>query len=300
MIELYNLTKYFGTLCAVNHVSLTIPDGNFFGLLGTNGAGKSTLLKILSGILTADEGTVKIDGASPSLCVESKQSFFYLPDDPYYFPNASLETMAQFYKRQYPNLDTDAVSYMAEALNLDMCLPLRTFSKGMKRQAFLILALCAGTKYVFCDEVFDGLDPIATKLMKNLFRQEMKRRNFTVLVASHKLDALQDICQNIGILHKGGLITSADISHNIADVYKMQCVFSNKESIEELQKELYVIHCHTDGYFSTIIVKGDLQTIQQKIQEKHPIFSENISLTLEEIFMTQMEENGYDIRKVFL
>lgn len=128
----------------------------------------------------------------------------------------------------------------------------------------------------------------------------MKRRNFTVLVASHKLDALQDICQNIGILHKGGLITSADISHNTADVYKMQCVFSNKESIEELRKELYVIHCHTDGYFSTIIAKGDLQTIQQKIQEKHPIFSENISLTLEEIFMTQMEENGYDIRKVFL
>ncbi|MBC5690407.1 ABC transporter ATP-binding protein [Mediterraneibacter sp. NSJ-55] len=300
MIELYNLTKYFGSLCAVNHVSLTIPDGNFFGLLGTNGAGKSTLLKILSGILTADEGTVKIDGVSPSLCADSKQSFFCLPDEPYYFPNASLETMAQFYKRQYPNLDTDSVSYMAEALNLDMCFPLRTFSKGMKRQAFLILALCAGTRYVFCDEVFDGLDPIATKLMKNLFRQEMTRRNFTVLVASHKLDALQDICQNIGILHKGGLITSADISHSTADVYKMQCVFSSKESIEELRKELYVIHCHTDGYFSTIIAKGDLQTIQQKIQEKHPVFSENISLTLEEIFMTQMEENGYDIRKVFL
>ncbi|MEJ8734431.1 MULTISPECIES: ABC transporter ATP-binding protein [Mediterraneibacter] len=300
MIEIQNLTKYFGALCAVNHISLTIPDGHFFGLLGTNGAGKSTLLKILSGILTADEGTVKIDAKLSCSSPAFKQAFFYLPDDPYYFPNASLETMTQFYKRQYPGLDADAVSYMADTLNLDMRLPLRTFSKGMKRQAFLILALNAGTKYLFCDEVFDGLDPLVTELMKNLFLQEMKCRDFTVIVASHKLDDLQDICQNIGILHKGGLVTSADLTQDLTDIHKIQCVFSDTSAVEELQKELPVIRCQTDGYFTTLLVKDDLSAIQRLIREKEPVFFSDVTLTLEEIFMIQMEEHGYDIRKILL
>ncbi|RGT72301.1 ABC transporter ATP-binding protein [Mediterraneibacter massiliensis] len=300
MIEIENLTKYFGALCAVNHISFTIPNGSFFGLLGTNGAGKSTLLKILSGILTADEGTVKIDAKQSCSSPAFKQNFFYLPDDPYYFPNASLETMIQFYKQQYPSLDTDAVSYMADSLNLDIQLPLRTFSKGMKRQAFLLLALNAGTKYLFCDEVFDGLDPLVTELMKNLFLQEMKCRDFTVIVASHKLDDLQDICQNISILHKGGLVTSADLTQNLTDIHKIQCVFSDASAVEELQKEPPVIRCQTDGYFTTLLVRGESSAIHRLIREKDPVFSANVALTLEELFMIQMEENGYDIRKTLL
>lgn len=194
MISVKELTKIFGTNRAVDRISLDVPEGMMFGLLGTNGAGKTTLLRLLSGILEPDSGEILVDDEPLSAASEK---IFYLPDTPYYFPNASMEQMTKFYQSQYPQMDAEGVSYMAESLNLDMRQPLRTFSKGMKRQAFLILALSAGTKYLLCDEVFDGLDPIAADVMKGLFRQEMKERRFTVVVASHKLYELEDICGNI-------------------------------------------------------------------------------------------------------
>ena len=153
-----------------------------------------------------------------------------------FFPNASMEEMILFYKKYYPRMDAEAAAYMAGKLNLETKRPLRTFSKGMKRQAFLILALCAGTKYLLCDEVFDGLDPIVTEVMKNLFRQEMKERKFTVVVASHKLRELEDICHSIAILHKGGVLTSKDMRHQAGNICKYQCVFSEQTDLEEVKK----------------------------------------------------------------
>ena len=309
MISVKELTKIFGTNQAVDRISLDIPEGMIFGLLGTNGAGKSTLLRLLSGILEPDSGEILVDDKPLSTAAEK---IFYLPDTPYYFPNASMEQMTKFYQSQYPKMDTEGVSYMAESLNLDMRQPLRTFSKGMKRQAFLILALSAGTKYLLCDEVFDGLDPIAADVMKNLFRQEMKERRFTVVVASHKLYELEDICGNIAILHKGGLVTAGDMRIQAGDMWKYQCAFwpddaddnrtdagqKMKDITDRLARELDIVRISSEGTFLTLTAREEKEKILAKLNEENPCVLNEIPMSLEEIFIAEMEVKGYDIRKV--
>ncbi|EOS39162.1 ABC transporter ATP-binding protein [Lachnospiraceae bacterium] len=298
MITISGLTKYYDGVCAVNHVSLEILEGTMFGLLGTNGAGKTTLLRMLAGIIEADSGEIRIDGEEDPFSPQCKKNLFYLPDDPYYFPNASIQVMLDFYKKQYPGLDADSVRYMAESLNLDMNRPVRTFSKGMKRQAFLILALCSRTKYLFCDEVLDGLDPIAAEIMKNLFRQEMKSRDFTILVASHKLRDLEDICGNIAILHKGGVVTAGDFRERAENVRKFQCVFPLEADLDSLRQHPSVVRLHEDARFITLVTRGKAEEIRKALEELDPIFLGEVPLSLEETFIAEMEGAGYDIRKV--
>ena len=298
MVTISSLTKYFDDICAVDHVSLEIPDGTMFGLLGTNGAGKTTLLRMLAGIIEADSGEIQMDGEENPFSPQCKEKLFYLPDDPYYFPNASIQTMLDFYKKQYPALDADSAAYMAESLNLDMDRPIRTFSKGMKRQAFLILALCSRTKYLFCDEVFDGLDPIAAEIMKNLFRQEMESRDFTILVASHKLQDLEDICGNIAILHKGGVVTAGDFRERAENVRKFQCVFPLEADLDSLRQHPSVVRFHEDVRFITLVTRGNAEEIRKALEELEPIFLGEVPLSLEETFIAEMEGAGYDIRKV--
>lgn len=298
MISIHNLTKYFDNTCAVNHISLEIPDGIMFGLLGTNGAGKTTLLRMLAGILEADEGEIRFAGEADSFSPSCKENFFYLPDNPYYFPNASIRVMLDFFKKQYPGTDADSAAYMAESLNLDMNQPIRTFSKGMKRQAALIMALCSRTKYLFCDEVFDGLDPIVTEIMKNLFRQEMKERNFTIIVASHKLTDLEDICGNIAILHKGGVVTAGDFREQAGNVRKFQCVFQEETKLDSLRSHPEILRFHEDARFITLITKGSPEKMRKLLEAQDPIFINEVPLSLEETFMAEMEGAGYDIRKV--
>lgn len=309
MISVKELTKIFGTNRAVDRISLDIPEGMMFGLLGTNGAGKTTLIRLLAGILEPDGGEILVDDEPLSAAADR---IFYLPDTPYYFPNASMEQMTKFYQRQYPAMDAEGVTYMAGSLNLDMRQPLRTFSKGMKRQAFLILALCAGTKYLLCDEVFDGLDPIAADVMKNLFRQEMKERRFTVVVASHKLYELEDICGNIAILHKGGLVTAGDMRMQAGDMWKYQCAFrpddaddnrsdageKMQEITDRLARELDIVRISSEGTFLTLTARGEKELILAKLNEEHPCVLNEIPMSLEEIFIAEMEVKGYDIRKV--
>lgn len=306
MIRIENLTKNFDTVCAVNNVSLTIPEGVMYGLLGTNGAGKSTLLRLIAGILQADTGEIYIDEEVCYDNPECKEFFFYLPDTPYYFANASMDDMAKFYVKQYPQMDTEGVSAMAEMLNLDVRQPLRTFSKGMKRQAFLILALCTNTKYLLCDEVFDGLDPMVTEVMKKLMKEAMEERQFTVVVVSHKLRDLEDICGQIGILHKGGLLSSGDLRKRTSRIHKFQCVSDQDEETwkkqeADLREKLDVVKCQKEGGFVTLIVRDtnvDAGEEQQLLIEYFPVFCKEVPLTLEETFILEMEESGYDIRKV--
>ena len=289
MIHISDLTKNFDDICAVNHVTLDIPDGGMFGLLGTNGAGKTTLLRILAGILEADSGTIRVDG---------EEQFFYLPDDPYYFPNASMRTMIRMYAGYYPEMDEEEAEYMAETLNLDMARPLRTFSKGMKRQAFLIMALCSGTKYLLCDEVFDGLDPIVTEVMKNLFKKAMEQRQFTVIVASHKLADLEDICGNIAILHKGGVVTAGDFRRRAEHVHRIQCVFPEGTDAESLHADPRVLKFRREGDFVTLTISDESEETMEKIRALDPLYIKEVPLTLEETFIAEMEDTGYDIRKV--
>lgn len=299
MIQIRGLRKNFDDVCAVSGVTLDIPEGTLFGLLGTNGAGKTTVLRILSGILEADSGGIEIDGEPLD---KAKKKIFFLPDSPYYFPNASMEQMAKFYADQYPQIDQESAAFMAETLELDVKRPVRTFSKGMKRQAFLILALCARTKYLLCDEVFDGLDPIVAEVMKNLFRQEMKERKFTAVVASHRLNELEDVCGNIAILHKGGLVTAGDMKGRAENVKKFQCVFEEGEDSDkiagELAKELDVVRSHVDGSFVTLVIRDKEGNAKAKLKARSAVVVREASMSLEEIFISEMEGKDYDIRKV--
>lgn len=297
MIEIRQVTKKFENITALNGITFSIPKGKVFGLLGTNGAGKSTLLRCIAGILECGTGEILVDGEIIYDHPKGKEKFFYLPDDPYYFPGASMEQMAEFYHCQYPDMDVDGVNYMAGKLDLDVRRPIRTFSKGMKRQAFLILALCANTEYLLCDEVFDGLDPVLTEVMKKLLGREMEQRNLTVVVAAHKLQDLEDFCQDIGILHKGGLLLAGDMRERAEKIYKIQCVWKdNKE--EDLRKCLDVVRYRREGYFTTLTVRGNLEEILEKIRRQKPVFCEEVPMTLEEVFIAEMEETGYDIGKV--
>lgn len=300
MIEIRHVDKCFDETRALCDVSFTIPEGRVFGLLGTNGAGKTTLLRIMAGILERDEGEITIGGESIFGLPEVKKKFFYLPDDPYYFAGATMEQMADFYARQYPDMDRERVGYMAEKLNLDEKRPIRTFSKGMKRQAFLILALCANTECLLMDEVFDGLDPMVTEVMKNLFRSKIKEKKLTVVVAAHKLQDLEDFCDDIGILHQGGMLLAGDMRKRAEDIHKIQCVFAEGTSAkkEDFADELDVLMYRREGYFTTILVHGDSDKIQEVIRRRRPVFCAEVPMTLEEIFIAEMEESGYDIKKV--
>lgn len=298
MIKIRGLVKKFETACALDRISLDVQDGIMFGLLGTNGAGKSTLLRILAGILEPDEGEIFIDGEGNPADPSCKENIFYLPDDPYYFPNASMDEMVRFYSRFYPGMDGKGAAAMAESLHLDMNIPLRTFSKGMKRQAFLIFALCAGTKYLLCDEVFDGLDPVVTEVMKNLFRQEMKERNFTVVVASHKLNDLEDLCGNIAILHRGGVVTAGDLKTRGENIRKFQFVVPAGRDLGGLGSCSSVIRWQREGNFVRLTAHGSEKEIRALLEQYEPEFLEEVPLSLEEIFIEEMEEEGYDIRKV--
>lgn len=187
---------------------------------------------------------------------------------------------------------------MAETLNLDTMRPLRTFSKGMKRQAFLIMALCSGTKYLLCDEVFDGLDPIVTEVMKNLFKKAMEQRNFTVIMASHKLGDLEDLCGNIAILHKGGVVTAGDLRERAEHVRKFQCVFPDQTNLDRLKNDPRVLRVRQVENFITLTVTDGTEEIVREIRSLGPLFMKEIPLSLEETFIAKMEDTGYDIRKV--
>ena len=211
MIKTEKLSKSFDALKAVDKVSLTIQDNSIFGLAGTNGAGKSTLLRMLAGVLLPDRGRILIDEEDVYENPKIKQEIFFLPDTAYFYQNASMEDMARHYAIFYPKYDRQRFEELAEKMGLDRKRKISTFSKGMKRQASLILGICAGTKYLFCDETFDGLDPVMRQAAKSILAYETVQRTFTPIIASHNLRELEDICDHVGLLHKGGVLLSRDV-----------------------------------------------------------------------------------------
>lgn len=297
MIELKNVSKSFGEIQAVQQVSLKIAKGHVFGLLGSNGAGKSTLLRMMAGILKQDSGEILIDDTPIFDCLEMKQRIFYLSDDPYYFPNATLRTMKEFYMNLYPNFDREGFEFLLQQFHLEEMRKIHTFSKGMKRQAWILAAICANTAYILCDEVFDGLDPVVAKVVKDIVKKEMQTRNLTVVLASHNLRELEDLCDTVGIIHKGGMLLSSEIKEAAKDSYKIQCVFEQDEQ-QFLQEHLDIVQYEKVGIFVTLVARGKKEEILNVICKKNPICYEVIPLSLQEIFMCEMEGKAYDISKV--
>jgi ABC-2 type transport system ATP-binding protein len=300
MIELLNLEKSFDDIKAVNRVSLNILDGEVFGLVGTNGAGKSTILRIISGVIKPDEGIVVVDKRPVYDNPEVKRDVFYISDDQYFLPNSTPEEMAVYYENIYQSFDKLRFYKLCSGFGLDVKRRINTFSKGMKKQVSILLGICAGTKYLLCDETFDGLDPVVRQGVKSLFAADMSDRGLTPIIASHNLRELEDICDHIGLLHQGGVILSEDIEDMKLKMQKVQCVFQSEEEEKAAIEGLEVLLCEKRGRLSTYTIRGEREEVEAAFKRGNPVFFEVLALSLEEIFISETEVVGYDIRKFVL
>ena len=297
MIEIRNVIKCYGRKKAVDKVSFDIQDGAVFGLLGTNGAGKSTLLRVMAGILKPEKGEVIIDGESVFENAEAKKKFFYISDDHFFFPNSTPREMEEYYMSVYPEFDKNRFEDFLVKFHLGKGSKINSYSKGMKRQLAILLAICSNTKYIFFDETFDGLDPVMRQAVKGLIAGEIEARGLTPVIAFHNLRELEDICDHVGLLHKGGVILSKDLETMKCGIHKLQCVIpaENEKAVLETLRPLQM---DKRGSLLTLTVKCEKDRIEQVLNENNPVFFEILPLSLEEIFISETEVAGYDIKKL--
>lgn len=298
MITATSVKKHFGEVAAVNDVTVTIRNGEVFGLIGTNGAGKSTFLRMACGVLKPDSGTILVDDRPVYEHPAVKADIFYISDEQYFLPNATPKDMAKFYGDYYAAFDMARFGDMLGSFQLKLDRKISTFSKGMKKQLSVLLGICANTKYLFCDETFDGLDPVMRQAVKGIFAGELAGRDFTPVIASHNLRELEDICDCVGILHQGGVLMQKDLEEMKLNIHNIQCVFQNAQEEQAALGLLEIVRAEKRGSLNIITVRGSEREIMNKIHSFSPVFAELLPLTLEEIFICETEVVGYDIRKL--
>ena len=298
MIEVRKISKSFDGFKAVNDVTVTITDKNVFGLVGTNGAGKSTVLRMIAGVYKPDEGIVLIDGQPVFDKMETKRKLFFIADEPYFFNNATAEEMQKYYGSIYENYDKEQFFRYLTHFDLDKRRKINTYSKGMKKQLALLLGICARTKYLLCDETFDGLDPVMRQGIKSIFAEEIERRGMTPVIASHNLRELEDICDHVGLLHKGGVLLSKDLEEMKLNIQKVQCVFKSKEDEKKVMEALHILKDERRGSLHTFTVRGNRDKLMELFKQADTVFCEVLPLSLEEIFISETEVAGYDIKKL--
>lgn len=297
MIELKNLSKSFdGHNFVLEGLSCKIPDNAIYGLVGANGAGKSTLLRIINSIYKEDEGTVLIDGKNAFDNIELKENMVFVPDDLFFFMGYSLLDMAKFYKAMYPNFEMAFVIKEAQRLHLDMNKSISSFSKGMKRQCALLCAIATHCKYMFFDETFDGLDPVIRKRFKDLLVELLSKQETTIIMTSHNLRELEDICDNLGLLYKGNILFEGEIDTLKTTMFKVQIALKG-DFDETTFKDLKVLSYKKIGKVATLII-DDAKTAKKKLEKLKPIILDYLPLTLEEMFIYQMEALGYEFNEI--
>ena len=297
MIKIESVTKNFGDVCSLDQVTLRIPDGSIFGLIGSNGSGKSTLLRAMSGIFAADKGCILYDGFNIWENTEQKAKLVYLSDEPYFLPHSSIEDMRNLFSSLYPTFDNTKFDKLLNLFGLPLRRKINTFSKGMQKQTSVLLGLSVCPKYLFCDETFDGLDPVMRHLVKRILMEDIAERGTTVVIASHNLRELEDICDHIALLHKGKLLFQNELDDMKLSIQKIQAVFTD-EGAEEKLRELPLLNLERRGSMFTLVARGTRDEWEERLQAMHPQFYECIPLTLEEIFIAEMEENGYDFTEI--
>lgn len=292
MIRTENLTKKFDSYTALKDISCTIQDGCIYGMVGSNGAGKSTFLRILSGVYKADGGRALLDGAPIYENPQAKGQIVFVPDELYYINGASMERMAALYASLYPSFDRSRYKTLAGELGLDLKKNLNTFSKGMRRQAITILALAVRPKYIFFDETFDGMDPVVRSYIKKLICQDVLDRGAAAIITSHSLRELEDTCDQLALLHRGGLVLESDIQNLKTSQFKIQIAFQEAYDRQKFDG-LDLVHFSKYGSVANLIVRGDREETLHKLRTMQPVLLEALPLTLEEVFTYEMEALGY-------
>lgn len=296
MIEATGIKKYFDSVKAIDGVTAKIEEGHVFGLIGTNGAGKSTFLRMVTGVLKPDKGEILVDGQNVYDNPEAKEKIFYISDDQYFYKSGTPTDMMRLYKSVYPAFDEPRFRELMGKFGLEMGRKIHTFSKGMKKQMSVLCGICSGTKYLICDETFDGLDPVMRQAVKMLFVKEIEDRGMTPIIASHNLRELEDICEYVGLLHRGGILLEKDIDEMKLNIHKLQCVVKEEEMLLKIKTGLQVLTCDNRGSLYTITVRGLREEVENYMNQVNPVFYELLPLSLEEIFISETEVNGYDIQ----
>lgn len=298
MIEIINLSKNYNSFQAVKNISANIEDGHVFGLVGTNGAGKSTLLRMIAGVLKPLSGRILVDGEEVFDNPRVKENIFYISDEQYYFPGATADDMRKFYRGMYSKFDDQLFDELINKFGLEKNRRIATFSKGMKKQLSVILGVCSGTKYLLCDETFDGLDPVMRQAVKKIFIAALEDRNMTPIIASHNLRELEDICDHVGLLHQGGILFSRDLDEMKMGIHRVQCVFKDNEDMKEFTSGIDIMNDEVRGSLHTYTVRGSEENIEKMLEKINTVFSEVLPLSLEEIFISETEVVGYDVKNI--
>lgn len=297
MILVNNITKSYGDLCALKNVNLNVNKGSIYGLIGSNGAGKTTLLKILSGIYKQDCGDVLIDDKSIFENINLKSRLVFIPDNPYFFAQYTVNDMAKFYKEVYESFNDDRYEKLKEAFNIDIHKKISSLSKGMQRQVAFWLSLSIMPDILILDEPLDGLDPVMRQKVKNLIIQDVAEREMTVIISSHNLRELEDMCDHIGILHKGSIMIQKDLDDLKSDIHKIQVAFK-----EELPSEFFdnadIVYKEERGSIILFVVRGNKSSVIHHFKKYNPLILDILPLTLEEIFIYEMGDVGYEFKNI--
>ncbi len=297
MMTLKGTVKRFGDFRALDGVDLEIPTGTAFGLLGSNGAGKSTILRLFSGIYQPDGGEVLIDGEPVYDNVSAKQKVFFINDETIQFSDFTLLELKQFYKQFYPNFSEEIFARLQGAIDLPTNRKISTFSKGMKRQAIVIVGISCCTPYLLLDEAFDGLDPTMRIIVKKMLVDAMCERQLTVVISSHNLKEINEMCDTAALLHKGKIVFNRQIDSLKGNVHKIQVAFADKEREfrpEDFSEMPAILHFSRSQSIYHFIARGDEATIRKALEPHKPVVADLVPLSLEEVFIYELEVLGYD------
>jgi len=293
MLKLCNVTKKFGDFKALDDLSLTVPKGAVYGLVGPNGAGKSTAIRCLTGVYRPEAGQALMEDSKIFENPAVKQRIGYIPDDVFYFPSATLEDMRKYYKGMYPDFDDALFERLYEIFQLPRKSPIRRFSKGMQKQAAFHLTICTRPDMLILDEPVDGLDPVMRRQVWSLILSDVAQRGTTVLISSHNLRELEDICDHVGIMDHGRMLLERSLADMQGATHKLQIVGNAPEGLE-------VLHESSSGRLSTLIVRGTAAEIEEKAAAANPAYFDVLPLSLEEIFIYELGGVNYEVKNIIL
>lgn len=299
MIHAENVTMKFDDFTALNHLNCKIPDGCIYGLVGSNGAGKSTFLRLLSGVYRPIEGQIDIDGTPIYENPDMKKQIVYVPDDLYFLPQSSMNKMAKFYSAIYETFSFERYENLTKTFGLNPTANLNTFSKGMRRQAATILSLATCPRYLFFDETFDGLDPVIRNLVKTVIYNDVAERQTTTIITSHSLRELEDTCDQLALLHKGGIIFESDIQNLKTSLFKVQIAFRDAYD-KSLFDGIEMLDYTQRGSVANFIVRGNREDTTARLHNLEPLVLDILPLSLEEVFIYEMEALGYAFKEILM
>ncbi len=292
MICAKNITMKFDDFTALDKLNCEIPDSCIYGLVGSNGAGKSTFLRLISGVYKPYEGSITVNEKPVWNNPEIKSQILYVPDELYFLPQSNMKTMAKLYAAAYDKFSFTRFYELTKLFGLDPTANINTFSKGMKRQASTILALSAMPKYLFFDETFDGLDPVMRNLVKQVIYSDVCERKTTTIITSHSLRELEDTCDQLALLHKGGIVFESDIQNLKTSLFKVQIAFH--ETFDKTKFEGFdILNYSQMGSVATIITRGSKEEVAAHMRTLNPVLLDVLPLNLEEVFIYEMEALGY-------